>query len=100
MEIDGREVMSVKAYAEKIGGKVSTIRKMCADCVLPSVKIGVPWFVFVDEADEYYRQQWVNRKAAADEQKRRRTVVERTPKGNGGDYLERLAELQREVLSV
>ena len=99
MEIDGREVMSVKAYAEKIGGKVSTIRKMCADCVLPSVKIGVPWFVFVDEADEYYRQQWLNRKAAADEQKRRRTLRKPQARVNGSTFLQRLAEMKQEVMA-
>ena len=99
MEIDGKQVMSVKAYAEKIGGKVSTIRKMCADCVLPSVKIGVPWFVFVDEADEYYRQQWLNRKAAADEQKRRRTLRKPQARVKGSTFAEMLAKMKQEVMA-
>ena len=91
MEIDGR--------AEKIGGKVSTIRKMCADCVLPSVKIGVPWFVFVDEADEYYRQQWLNRKAAADEQKRRRMLRKPQARVKGSTFAEMLAKMKQEVMA-
>lgn len=94
-------MVTVKQYAAKLGVAVSTIRQMCADAVLPSVKIGNSYRIFEEEADAYFRQQWLDKKAERErrEQRReqRRTVVERAPKGNGGDFLARLEELRRGV---
>ena len=90
-------MVTVKQYAEKLGVAVSTIRQMCADAVLPSVKIGNSYRIYEEEADAYFRQQWLDKKAAKERREQRRTVVERAPKGNGGDFLARLAELRKEV---
>lgn len=90
-------MVTVKQYAEKLGVAVSTIRQMCADAVLPSIKIGKSYRIFEDEADAYFRQQWLDKKAAKERREQCRTVVERAPKGNGGDFLARLAELRKAV---
>ena len=93
-------MVTVKQYAAKLGVAVSTIRQMCADAVLPSVKIGNSYRIYEEEADAYFRQQWLDKKAAKERREQRRTVVKRTARGNGSNYLERLAELQKEVLGV
>lgn len=90
-------MVTVKQYAEKMNLAVSTIRQMCANAVLPSVKVGKSYRIYEDEADAYFRQQWLDKKAEKERREQRRTVVKRTLKGNGSNYLERLAELQREV---
>lgn len=97
-------MVTVKQYAEKLGVAVSTIRQMCANAVLPSVKIGNSYRIFEEEADAYFRQQWLDKKAERErrEQRReqRRTIVKCAAKGNSSNYLERLAELKKEVLSI
>lgn len=90
-------MVTVKQYAAKLGVAVSTIRQMCADAVLPSVKIGNSYRIYEDEADAYFRQQWLDKKAAKERREQRRVVVECAPKGNGGDFLARLEELRRGV---
>lgn len=93
-------MVTVKQYADKMGIAVSTIRQMCANATLPSVKVGKSYRIFENEADAYFRQQWLDRKTAADEQKRRRTAIKSATRVSGSSYLERLSELTREVVSV
>ena len=90
-------MVTVKQYAEKLGVAVSTIRQMCADAILPSVKVGKSYRIFEDEADAYFRQQWLDKKAAKERREQRRTIVKLAAKGNGGDFLARLAELRKGV---
>lgn len=90
-------MVTVKQYAAKLGVAVSTIRQMCADAVLPSVKIGKSYRIFEEEADAYFRQQWLDKKAERERREQRRTIVKCAAKGNSSNYLERLAELKKEV---
>lgn len=50
-------------------------------------------------ADEYYRQQWLSRKAAADEQKRRRTLRKPQARVKGSTFAEMLAKMKQEVMA-
>lgn len=93
-------MVTVKQYAEKLGVAVSTIRQMCANAVLPSVKIGNSYRIFEEEADAYFRQQWLDKKAERERRERREVTVKRAPSGKSSDYLTRLAELKKEVLSI
>ncbi len=90
-------MVTVKQYAAKLGVAVSTIRQMCADAVLPSVKIGKSYRIFEEEADAYFRQQWLDKKAERERREQRRTVVKHAANSNGSNFLERLAELKKEV---
>lgn len=66
-------MMTVAKYAAKVGVPASTIRQLCAECKLPSVKIGVPYYIYEDEADQYFYNQWLARKAEAEEKEARAT---------------------------
>lgn len=93
-------MVTVKQYAEKLGVAVSTIRQMCANAVLPSVKIGNSYRIFEEEADAYFRQQWLDKKAERERREQRKVTVKPAVSGKSSDYLTRLAELKKEVLSI
>lgn len=93
-------MVTVKQYAAKLGVAVSTIRQMCADAVLPSVKIGKSYRIFEEEADAYFRQQWLDKKAERERREQRKVTVKPAASGKSSDYLTRLAELKKEVLSI
>lgn len=48
------EMMGVKDYAKKMASSESQIRQMCADGILPSIKIGKAYKIDVARADEYF----------------------------------------------
>lgn len=93
-------MVTVKQYAEKLGVAVSTIRQMCANAVLPSVKIGNSYRIYEEEADAYFRQQWLDKKAERERRERREVTIKPAASGKSSDYLTRLAELKKEVLSI
>ena len=81
-------MMSVKEYAEKMASSVSYIRQMCAEGILPSVKIGKSYKIDVDRADEYFRKQIDERKA-----KPKKPVI-KVKLTKSTDFLERLHEMK------
>lgn len=93
-------MMTVKEYAAKIGVPVSTIRQMCADAVLPSVKVGVGYRIFEDKADAYFEQQWEERRAHKENAGRltaRLSPVKRQQpacRTSGNDFIAKLKAMQ------
>lgn len=84
------ELMTVNAYAERIGCPASTIRSMCKANVLPSCKIGVAWRIDALGADEYFKAKIASRS----------TVVKVAPKtaprpSKAKSFLEKLSELEK-----
>lgn len=85
-------MMSVKEYAVKMASSVSLIRRMCAEGILPSVKIGKSYKIDVERADEYFREQIDARMA-----KPNKAVVRIQKLTTGKDFLSKLDELQKGV---
>lgn len=75
------ELMTVRDYAAHVRSSESTIRNMCRQGILPSVKIGVGWRIDVERADDYFRKAMTLREA--------KTTSGSLPKQN---YLEVICE--------
>ena len=83
-------MMTVKDYAQRMASSVSYIRQMCADGIIPSVKIGKSYKIDVERADEYFRQRIDERLAKPKKQ------VVRVPKlTKGSDFVAKLKEMQK-----
>lgn len=81
-------MVTVKQYAEKMASSVSYIRQMCAEGILPSVKIGKSYKIDVDRADEYFRKQIDERMA-----KPKKPVI-KVKLTKSTDFLARLHEMK------
>lgn len=88
-------MMTVKEYAIKMASSISLVRRMCAEGILPSVKIGKSYKIDVDRADEYFREQIDARMA-----KPSKPVVRIQKLTTGKDFLSKLNELEKGVKSV
>lgn len=82
------QLMTVKAYAAKMASSESTIRRLCKQRILPSVKIGVGWKIDVDAADEYFRRQISFRPAP----------VRQIKKSTGESFLEMVDKARKDLL--
>lgn len=82
------QLMTVKAYAAKMASSESTIRRLCKQHILPSVKIGVGWKIDVEAADEYFRMQISSRPAPARQIK----------KSTGESFLEMVDKARKDLL--
>lgn len=82
------QLMTVKAYAAKMASSESTIRRLCKQHILPSVKIGVGWKIDVEAADEYFRRQISRRPAPA----------RKVKKSTGESFLKMVDRMKKEAL--
>lgn len=90
------QMMSVKQYASKMASSESQIRQMCADGIIPSVKIGKGYKIDVDRADEYFARE-INKRMAEAKRKDERKVM-RVPKTKkSSSFLGKLDELLKGV---
>ncbi len=93
-------MMTVKEYAAKVGVPVSTIRQMCADAILPSVKVGVGYRIFEEKADAFFERCWEERKARK-ERSEKRAVFRQQPKrksvGSADDFIAKLRAMRSGV---
>lgn len=82
-------MLSVKDYAAKMSCAESTIRRMCQQGILPSIKIGTGWKIDVERADEYFRLKM-----------QPKPVCKKKSGYNAGDFLAIIAARQRELKGV
>lgn len=90
-------MMTVKEYAAKIGAPVSTIRQMCADAVLPSVKVGVGYRIFEDKADVFFEKCWEARREKKESCQRREVFRKNTKRksvGSSDDFIAKLKAMR------
>lgn len=89
------QMMSVKQYAEKMASSASQIRQMCANGILPSVKIGKSYKIDVARADEFFRQQIDARLAEGKRKQELRCFAERKP--SKSNFLEQLEAMKQRM---
>ena len=87
------QMMGVKEYAEKMSASASQIRQMCADGIIPSVKIGKGYKIDVERADEYFRKQIEERLTAKPAKK----VVRVTKPTKASDFVNKLKQIRSEL---
>ena len=87
-------MMTVKEYAEKMASSVSYIRQMCAEGVIPSVKIGKAYKIDVELADEYFRKRIEERMTT---EKPKKQVVKVVKPTKGADFVKKLKEMRENI---
>ena len=85
-------MMTVKDYAQRMASSVSYIRQMCADGILPSVKIGKAYKIDVEKADEYFRKRIDERMA-----KPKKKVVRVQKATKNTDFVNKLKEMRANI---
>ena len=85
-------MMTVKDYAQRMASSVSYIRQMCADGILPSVKIGKAYKIDVEKADEYFRKR-INERMA----KPKKKVVRVQKATKNTDFVNKLKEMRANI---
>ena len=86
-------MMTVNEYAKRMASSASQIRQMCADGVIPSVKIGKGYKIDVERADEYFRKQIEERLTAKPAKK----VVRVTKPTKASDFVNKLKQIRSEL---
>ena len=81
-------MMTVKDYAQRMASSVSYIRQMCAEGILPSIKIGKAYKIDVEKADEYFRKRIDERMA-----KPKKKVVRVQKATKNTDFVNKLKEM-------
>ena len=88
------QMMGVKEYAEKMSASASQIRQMCADGILPSVKIGKGYKIDVERADEYFNKAIESRLTATKPAKK---AVRVTKTAKASDFVNKLKQIRSEL---
>lgn len=93
------QMMSVKEYAEKMASSTSYIRQMCAEGILPSVKIGKSYKIDVARADAYFRQQIDDRLADAKRKQEVKRINEsrKIHRQSGSSFKDRIKAMQERM---
>ena len=86
-------MMTVNEYAKRMASSESQIRQMCADGIIPSVKIGKGYKIDVERADEYFRKQIEERLIAKPAKK----VVRVTKTTKSSDFVNKLKQIRSEL---
>ena len=84
--------MTVKDYAQRMASSVSYIRQMCAEGILPSIKIGKAYKIDVEKADEYFRKRIDERMA-----KPKKKVVRVQKATKNTDFVNKLKEMRANI---
>lgn len=85
-------MMTVKDYAQRMASSVSYIRQMCAEGILPSIKIGKAYKIDVEKADEYFRKRIDERMA-----KPKKKVVRVQKATKNTDFVNKLKEMRANI---
>ena len=86
-------MMTVKEYADKMASSASYIRQMCAEGIIPSVKIGKAYKIDVEKADEYFRKRIEERMT----EKPKKQVVKVAKPTKGADFVKKLKEMRANI---
>lgn len=90
-------MLTVKEYAACVNLPVSTVRQLCAEAKLPSVKVGKAYRILKEDADEYFRQLWLERKQKEEEGRR---FIQSIPKKQASDadsFLNKIKAMRQEA---
>jgi excisionase family DNA binding protein len=92
-------MMTVNNYAKRMAASASQIRQMCADGILPSVKIGKGYKIDVERADLYFSMKIDERLNEARKKEERRVIRTHKQKANS-TFVEKLKALKKKATSV
>lgn len=86
------KVLNAKEYAAQRNYPLATIRRLCREKIIPNFTVGRVYKIDVQQADEYFSKKMMNASSNINTQ-----IVKRN-KNNSKSYLERLKDLQKEIL--
>ena len=92
-------MMTVKAYAEKMASSASQIRQMCADGILPAVKVGKGYKIDVERADLYFARK-IDERLSEARKKDDRKIIRANKRKSESTFLAKLDELKKKATSV
>jgi excisionase family DNA binding protein len=89
-------MMTVNEYAKRMASSASQIRQMCADGILPSVKIGKGYKIDVERADLYFARKIDER---LNEARRRddRKIIRTNKRKSESTFLASLDALKKKI---
>ena len=87
-------MVTVKQYAAKMASSESQIRQMCADGIIPSVKIGKGYKIDEERADLYFAME-IDKRLNEQRKKDDRKIIRANKKKSSSTFITRIDELIR-----
>lgn len=89
-------MLNAKDYSQQRGYPLKTIRRLCRTRILACTQVGRVYYIDVDLADEYFREQAEKARLASEQKKTARQP--RCTKAAGVNYMDSLKKLRREMI--
>ena len=90
------QMMGVKEYANKMSASASQIRQMCADGILPSVKIGKGYKIDVERADLYFARK-IDERLSEARKRDDRKIIRNNKRKSESTFLASLDALKKKI---
>lgn len=86
------KMVTVKQYALKMASSESQIRQMCADGIIPSVKIGKGYKIDEERADNYFARE-IDKRLNEQRKKDDKKIIRANKKKSPSTFISRIDEL-------